>query len=228
MFWEEKNDKNSVKIPDDLVDILFRIDCKRIPADHAQYLSDSIRKHLPWFENEEESSLHLVHISGSPNGWLKDKDKNTLLYPSRRSRLELRIPSAYVQEAIQQLDGIGLDVGQGCILRTGKSTTRKLVISSTLFTRHLLYNQKDENEFLQHAVDELKQTNIYVKKALCGMESNFIINGENIRTKRLLIADLEPKESLLLQRKGLGDLTKYGLGVFIPHKGIAEVEEAAS
>ncbi|MGV6852951.1 MAG: type I-MYXAN CRISPR-associated protein Cas6/Cmx6 [bacterium] len=201
MFWQEKQDESKIIIPED----------------HK----------LPWFLDEPEAALHLLHIADSVNGWVSPEKANGFLFPSKRSRLEIRIPVNRIDEAVKQLQGETLSLGQGCEFIPGKHKVRKLVKSDTLFCRFLHYPQKDENKFLQQAVDDMAKLDIPVTKALCGMETMMQLNGEKVKTKRLLFADLEPSQSLLLQRKGLGEYTKYGLGVFLPHKGIVEVGEAA-
>ena len=44
-----------------------------------------------------------------------------------------------------------------------------------------------------------------------------------IKTRSLMIADISPEESILLQENGIGLYYSYGCGVFIPQKGITAV-----
>jgi hypothetical protein len=49
-------------------------------------------------------------------------------------------------------------------------------------------------------------------------------DGE-IFTRSLMVADLEPEQSVRLQQIGLGAGRTFGCGLFIPHKGIKAVKE---
>ena len=35
MYWHEDDYEETTRVPDDVVDVLFSIDCKRLPVDHA-------------------------------------------------------------------------------------------------------------------------------------------------------------------------------------------------
>ena len=43
-------------------------------------------------------------------------------------------------------------------------------------------------------------------------------------TRSLMVADLEPEQSIRLQQIGLGEGRRIGCGLFLPHKGIAPVK----
>jgi hypothetical protein len=61
VYWSEDNDsKKEFVIPDDVVDITFKLECKTLPLDHAQALSDAITSALPWFVQEQLTGLHLI------------------------------------------------------------------------------------------------------------------------------------------------------------------------
>jgi len=47
----------------------------------------------------------------------------------------------------------------------------------------------------------------------------------SIFTRSLMVADLEPEQSVRLQQIGLGEGRTIGCGLFIPHKGIKAVKE---
>jgi hypothetical protein len=47
----------------------------------------------------------------------------------------------------------------------------------------------------------------------------------SIFTRSLMVADLEPEQSVHLQQVGLGEGRTIGCGLFIPHKGIKAVKE---
>ena len=45
MYWQEQNDKEKkYVVPDDIVDLSFKVQCKQLPLDHAYTLSKTIQK----------------------------------------------------------------------------------------------------------------------------------------------------------------------------------------
>ena len=72
----------------------------------------------------------------------------------------------------------------------------------------------------------LKQINIKVSKMICGRCSEIRTTDATIFTRALMVADLEPEESVVLQQRGLGEGRILGCGLFVPHKGIDPVVEA--
>ncbi len=46
LFWEEEDDKTlPYKAPDTIFDVMFSIECKSLPIDHAWALSQQLLKH---------------------------------------------------------------------------------------------------------------------------------------------------------------------------------------
>ena len=43
MLWQEENVKTEYVVPDDVVDVSFKIECKQIALDHAHDLSQALR-----------------------------------------------------------------------------------------------------------------------------------------------------------------------------------------
>ncbi|MGD9164124.1 MAG: type I-MYXAN CRISPR-associated protein Cas6/Cmx6, partial [Chromatiales bacterium] len=69
MFWQEETDEEQYVVPDDVVDLIFKIKCRTLPVDHAWPLSEAIHQALPWFAEERQAGLHLIHGADSGNGW---------------------------------------------------------------------------------------------------------------------------------------------------------------
>jgi hypothetical protein len=84
----------------------------------------------------------------------------------------------------------------------------------------------DDEEFLQKAVAELKKLNIPPRKLLSGKTQSFITPDQEITTRSLLVADLEPMEAIRLQETGIGAGRLLGCGLFVPHKGIKHAKES--
>jgi hypothetical protein len=83
----------------------------------------------------------------------------------------------------------------------------------------------DEHRFLQRVVDELRSRGIRVRKAMCGKTQSIDTPDGPIATRSLMLADLDPEESVQIQQEGLGPLRDKGCGIFLPHKGIEAVKK---
>lgn len=223
MFWEEDEDKTLPYIvPDDVFDLNFAIECKTLPLDHAWALSSEILKLLPWLRDTPGAGIHQIHVAESNNGWLRpdETEENPLLYPSRRTRLSLRIP-ADRQAETECLTGTSLDI-DGHRLSIGKSKKKPLSNASVIFARYIASNEaEDENRFLARMHGDIREmTGISVKKMLCGKSHTIRTPGGPIHTRHLMIADLDSDPSVKIQQQGLGNFRELGCGLFLPHKGI--------
>lgn len=221
MYWEDTKNPEEFVVPDDVVDVVFGISCRCLPVDHAFALSQALTAVLPWLGGE--GGIHPVLVAGSGNGWMRPENPNDLLYPSRRTKLALRVPQARVRDA-EQLSGKILDVA-GHSLRVEKSTIKRLSAITTVFSHFVVAPEGDEQRFMQAVAGELAGFGVRPKKMLCGKETIINAAGEFVRTRSLMLADLAVEESVLLQQRGLGPLRHLGCGLFIPHKDINEVKQ---
>lgn len=224
MYWQEDDKKNDITTSDKVVDVSYRVESKQIPTCHAWELSQSLYETLPWIKDEPEAGIHQIHGAASGNGWERPAD-GELIHLSRRTRMHLRIPVARVDQA-NELVGKTLDVA-GHSITVGEMATKSIDPFSTLFARYIVTSaEMSEDDFLCWVVDELKSRDIQARKLLCGLGHEFEANGENIKTRSLMIADLDKSTSIALQEKGIGPHRHFGCGIFIPHKGIKAVGEA--
>lgn len=223
MFWqEEENDVDRFVVPEDIVDISFSIACKTLPVDHAHALSEAVKAALPWFGEEPQAGLHLIHVADSGNGWERPQGEDELLYLSRRTKLTLRVPQHRVEES-QALTGQTLDVA-GNTMEVGKSSIRLLSTSTTLYARYVAAasREQSEDEFIAELVAELKQAGLRFKKVLCGKENNIDTPDGPMVTRSLMVADLPLEDAVRLQEIGVGshEHKKMGCGLFIAHKAV--------
>ena len=109
MYWEEDKHIDHNHVIDDVVDLVFGIECKCLPVDHSHALSESVQKFLPWLTDEPAAGVHSIHVAASGNGWMRPDDPGALLHLSRRTKLELRVPKHRIEDA-RQLEGRSLDV----------------------------------------------------------------------------------------------------------------------
>jgi CRISPR-associated protein Cas6 len=226
MYWQEDDDKgDNVEVPEDVQDLLFRIDCRSLPLDHGYSLSGQILQQLPWMQQEPQAAIHQIHVAESANGWMRPTDPETdVLYVSKRTRMTLRLPASRFDDA-RALVGKTLDI-QGHALTVGDYTTRKLTRLTTIFARYVdTAGSEDENLFLQRMQQQLLDKGIRVKKMMSGRLLTHQTDKGAVLTRKLMVSELDVSESLQLQQQGLGDKQLMGLGIFLPHKGIHAVNK---
>ena len=226
MYWNEETNNESVyEVPDDIVDVNFKIKCTHLPLDHAHQLSSAIMKELPWIENNEITGIHLIHGAESGNGWIRPTDPKELIYPSRRTLFTIRSPQEYVED-VKSLDGKSIEVCDTSI-EFSKPSIRKLSKLTTIFARYVLANQiEDEDAFLQEMAQALAEKNIRPKKMMSGRATTLTFPDQVFSVRSLMIDGLEVTESVRIQQEGLGAGRKFGCGLFLPHKGIDAVGDA--
>jgi len=226
MFWNDETEKKPVfEVPDDVVDLAFRLNCPTLPLDHAHALSSELLRELPWLAEEEHAGVHLIHGAASGNGWYRPEDATSeLLHLSKRTRMRLRVPRHRLDDA-RELTGKKLDVS-GHPLEVGESEVFLLSTLSTLFARYVITDEaKDETLFLEEAAKQLRDIDIPCRKMLGGITHHMVFPDGEIFTRSLMVADLEPEQSVRLQQIGLGEGRIIGCGLFIPHKGIKAVKQ---
>jgi len=226
MYWNQDESPDTVEIPDDTVDILFNIDCKQLPVDHAYALGDALCEALPWMRDEPQLAIHSVHVAGSQNGWERPAHgTESHLLLSRRTKLTIRVPIARVEPLMATLPGTRIEV-DGCPLAIGSGKVKSLSKETTLFSRYVVGDPaQDEDAFLATAARTLSEMDIRMRKALCGRATSLATPRGAIHARSLMLADLSVEESFRLQRLGLGPYRLIGCGVFIPHKGIDAVSK---
>jgi CRISPR-associated protein Cas6 len=225
MLWQEDRTETAFQVPDDIVDVLFSLDSKRLPVDHAHALSAALQRAVPWIADEESAvGIHTVHVAGSQNGWERpEHGTDSHLILSRRTKLTIRVPKERTDALLEDLVGKTLDVA-GCSLTIGSGKIRPLSKETTLFSRFVVTRPQDtEDAFLDRSAEALSDRGIRIRKALCGKTTPLSTPSGTLLTRSLMLADLSPEESVLLQQQGLGPHRKMGCGIFIPHKGIAAV-----
>lgn len=211
-------------MPDDVVDVSYRIDCRCLPLDHAHALSSAVRAALPWLEDEGFAGIHLIHGAESGNGWYRPDDpEHDVLHLSRRARFRLRLPRTRLVDAAA-LQGREFDL-DGFRLRVGEPSVLALQPQPAVLARYVVARrEQDEAQFLRDVADRLHDLEVPVSKLLCGRSHVLRTPGGALFTRSLMVADLDPYSSLLLQRTGIGPQRLMGCGLFIGHKDIAPVQ----
>ena len=229
MFWQEDDRPKAFQVPNDIVDLVFDIQCRELPVDHQHELAGALRQHLPTLGEDDRVGVHSIHLAGSQNGWERPDPKlGQKLILSRRTKLTLRVPRDSANEVQQALKGVELEIS-GCSLTIGGAKQKPLSSQGTVFSRYVVLEDgedQDENAFLQRIVDLLSQRGIRVRKALCGKTAEVAGPDGPILTRSIMLADLSAEESVRLQEHGIGPLRHMGCGIFIPHKGIDAVKKS--
>ena len=227
MFWE---DETATDAPEkaNAVDLSFGIESRMLPVDHLYALSGALEELLPELR-ETGIGVHEIHLAGSQNGWERpDPALGQHLIPSRRTRMQLRVPNDLVESVRARLEGARLDL-DGFELLLKQAREKPLFGHPTLYARHMLMlegEQEDENLFLERIAGELQAKGIRVKKALCGKATEIATPEGPLFTRSLMLADLTPGQSLLLQEEGAGHGPRHlGCGLFLPMKGIQTLDE---
>jgi len=224
MYWEEDNSSEQKHVLDDVVDLVFSIQCKTLPVDHVHPLYEAVNDILPWLIDEPLAGIHSIHVAASGNGWMRPDDPDELLYLSRRTKLELRMPKHRIEDA-RKLEGQLLDV-KGCSIDVKEAVIRPMSEITTLFSRYMATNGnlEKEEDVLEWVVEQLAKLGIKPRKMLCGTEHMINTPEGKIRTRSLMVANLEVEESIRLQEQGLGPFRNLGCGLFIPHKDINDLQ----
>ena len=226
MYWNDDSDqKPEDVIPDNIVDVNFKIKCPHLPLDHAHQLSTAVIQELPWIENDKYAGIHLIHGAESGNGWIRPSNPDELIYPSRRTLFTIRTPQEFIDD-VKQLDGKSLQICDTS-LEFSKPSIRKLSRLTTLFARYMLAEQvENEEKFLSEMADLLSSKNIKPKKMMSGRATTLTFPDEIYHVRSLMIDGIDVHESIQLQEEGLGDGRNFGCGLFLPHKGIDAVGDA--
>ncbi len=218
MYWQEDDNKEEYQIPDDVIDVHYQITAPTLPVDHAEPLQKALQSELPWFnDNEPQMGLHLIHTADTGNGWERPTDPDALLHLSKRTKLKIRIPKAYLEEA-KELCGKTINVA-GHPIQFNKQKILPLAKTTILFSRYVAVDpEQDENDFIIEVVDFLKNNRLNFKKIMAGMQHSIRTDDKNIFTRSLMIADLPLESAVYLQQYGYGKYRTLGCGLFIPQK----------
>jgi CRISPR-associated protein Cas6 len=222
MFWNQEEDKQAqYQVPDDVFDLVFRLRGTHLDIDHAYALSAALRAHLT-DATCNQIGVHGVRMAGSGNGWNRPEQSDAELPLSRRARLAIRVHRDDSEE-VGRIMNQRLQIGRREIT-VGSSVMRKLSTIGTLYARAICCDrEQSEIDFLTDVADLLKQMNIKVSKMICGRCGEIRTGDGTIFTRALMVAELEPEESVALQQRGLGEGRMLGCGLFVPHKGIDPV-----
>ena len=223
MLWKENAGNDPGQLDEQVQDCAFRILCRELPVDHAWELRKQILNVLPWLTDEPQAAIHSIHPASSANGWIRPPlDSGDLMQLSRRTRLHLRLPVARIDDA-HALIGKEFTVAQ-CPILIEDCVQHRLLPASTVFARSMDACQvEDEQVFTANVVRLLAEIGIHPNKLLCGLAHEISCPEGKVAARSVLLADLEPKDSIRVQENSLGTNGLLGCGIFLPHKSLDAV-----
>ena len=222
MYWQEDTDPEQVEVPDDIIDLSFRIDCPVIPVDHAWLLYDAFSEHIPWIKGEQGAGIMPLPILHEGNGWYRAENADELLNLSKRTRLTLRIPSDR-REEVKALAGKTLQVGEYA-MKLSRPSVKSLSKETNIWSHYIVADaEESEEQFLDKTMEQIRAMDIHPRKALCGKTHEIRSPDGLLFTRSLMLADLDVNESIRLQQRGLGRHGHLGCGLFIPHKSVSAI-----
>lgn len=226
-MWQE-TDNNHQPSNANMTDVVFRINCARLPVDHAAALAQAVCDRAPELKQSKRAGIHPIHVAGSQNGWERPAHLGDYLLLSKRTRFKIRIDVESAASLISSLSGVTLDV-DGSALQIVSGQARALMPVQTLFTRNLYFEGLDTNieetMFVEQVIDQCGLFAFSPTKILCGREHTVNTPKGPRLTRSVLLADVPVMQSLQLQENGLGDGRTMGCGIFIPHKDTGAVNE---
>ena len=95
MYWEDDDQDRQKKSSESIVDFSFKVNCKKIAADHAYDLFLAVLKKFPHIEKINNLAIHSVYGAESGAGWERPE---TEIYLSKRTRFCIRTPIEHSQD----------------------------------------------------------------------------------------------------------------------------------
>lgn len=187
------------------VDLAFALAGDRLPETYAFPLEAALLEALPWLGKDEACGIHAIRAPLTAFG----------LVLSRRSRLVLRIPAERVDDACR-LVGRSLAIGDAT-LDIGAPSLKAIEPFATLQSWIVATGAADEQGFLDDVAIQLEMLGVRAK-LICGRPETLDDGDRQVRGFGLVLHELSPAHSLLLQARGLGQARRLGCGVFVPHK----------
>lgn len=194
----------------DMLDMVFDLKGTLIPEDYAFALNDELIRLLPWLASEEFAGILPLRGSITEEGILL----------ARRSKLILRLPAKLARQS-SVLSGQTLNIGFGT-LYIGEGQERFLQSHPTLHA-HMVEGAIAEEIFVTDVANRLLELGVSCKW-ICGKRHTVNGMGQSLSGYSLVLHDLKPDASLLVQRAGLGGSRRFGCGIFVPYKDISGLD----
>ena len=193
-----------------MIDVVFDLDGSSVPANYPFALWPEIARYLPFLKDEKDTGF--IPLKGSVSG--------EPLLLSRRTKLVLRVPVALAAQTAQ-LSGKPLSI-DGNVLTVGKCKERQLQATTTLHA-YLVESNLGEIEFLAAMKGKLQDMHISCN-LICDKQRIIKSTSRSLNGFGLVLHDLKPAASILIQSIGLGGERHFGCGIFVPFKTISGLD----
>ena len=200
------------KMPPEMIDLMFELQGETLPVTYRSVLWNALLGQLPWLA--EEKLVGVLPLQSTINS------QSILL--AKRSMLAIRIPTTLAESVMTGLTGKQFDIS-GSALRLGKAKTRQIQPYPTIHS-HLVTGSSDEVLFVDEIREQMEALGV-AGKLICGKRVTVDNGQRSIQGYSLVLHDLKPDASLLLQYAGLGIDRQFGCGIFIPYKVITGLSE---
>ena len=195
-----------------MIDLVFDLEGSTLPASYRVALWDALLRLAPRLA--EEKRVGVLPLRSAENS------QDTLL--AKRSKLVVRVPSTLAESASASLTGQQIDIS-GSTIRIGSAKARTIQPYPTIHAQQVT-GSDNEVLFVEDIRNQMAELGV-AGKLICG--KRFTVNdGErSIHGYSLVLHDLKPEASLLLQYAGLGVDRQFGCGIFVPYKVITGLSE---
>lgn len=194
----------------EMIDVVFDLRGETLPASYPFALWAELVRSVPELAGNE-------HVNVLP---LRTAENNELVLLSKRTKLVLRIPASLTQAAAA-LTGAQLNIS-GSSLSLGAMKTREIQAHPTLHAQ-LAAGVDDELEFMESVRARFSALQISAN-TICGKHRTLSDGRQSISGYSLVVHDLKPEASILLQCAGMGEGRQFGCGIFMPYKVISDLE----
>ena len=199
----------------EMTDLMFDLEGGTIPVAYPFLLWAELARYAPQLAEAPLVGVLPLRTSESNEG---------LLLP-KRAKLVLRLPESLADYATENLSGKMLDLSANttppgkCTLSLGKSRLNQIQPYPTIHAS-LVTGPDDEEVFTIGIHLQLSEMGIE-GRLICGRRRTLAGDHQTIHGYSLVVHDLKPMASLKLQYAGLGDMRRFGCGIFVPHKAIS-------
>ena len=197
--------------PGEVLDLAFELVGVRLPRDYQPELWAGLLERLPWLASEALAGVHAIRGPVTEAGLLL----------SRRARLTLRLPAARSREAASLTGQVLLIAGERVEL--GAARARQLDPYPTLSAQFVASGAADELGH-QQAVQVMLEALGVPLRFICGRMRAVRTAEGPVTGGSVVLHQLRPEQSLLVQQRGLGEFRGLGCGLFLPHKIISGID----
>lgn len=194
----------------EMIDLVFDLRGETLPASYPFALWAELVRQVPQLAQNEQVGVLPLRAS----------ENNEIMLLPRRTKLVLRLPTSLV-DAAASLVGTQLEIASH-VLALGEAKMRELQPFPTLHAQ-LAAGTADEMEFMASVQAHFAALGISAN-TICGKRHTLSDGRQSVSGYSLVVHDLKPEASILLQCVGMGEGRRFGCGIFMPYKVISDRE----